>query len=122
MTIDEAVRKFANDFNNVPTQLITEVYKNNPDGLLCLNSEDFMDDDFYSYWPCAWGTMFSPRDWTDREWIKNHVDEVEKCGFTVFECEYYEILLGLNSAGYDFFEAHWKPLYLSRRLSWHDEA
>ena len=31
MTIDEAVKRFANDFNEIPTALIIQAYKENPE-------------------------------------------------------------------------------------------
>ncbi len=30
-----------------------------------------------------------------------------------------ELLLGIHGAGYDFYEAHWTPLYLALGYSWH---
>lgn len=119
MTIDNAVKKFANDFSFIPTQLILETYKNRLEDLICLNSEDFKDEDFYYYWPAMWGTMFCPNDWTDKEWIKENTSKVEECGFIIYECDYCDILLGINGAGYDFYESHWKPLYFARGLKWH---
>ena len=43
MTLEEAVKKFVKDFSNIPTSLIREVYKNNPEELECLNSEKYFE-------------------------------------------------------------------------------
>lgn len=35
--------------------------------------------------------------------------------------EDYGYLIGIDGAGYDFYKAHWLPLYKARGLHWHKE-
>lgn len=32
-----------------------------------------------------------------------------------------ELILGINGAGYDFYDSHWIPLYNALGYEWHDE-
>jgi len=68
-----------------------------------------------------WGWVFVPNDPSDQRWIRSHAKEVAKCGFIVYETSEIGVYLGINGAGYDFFEHHWLPLYRARGLKWHDE-
>ena len=56
----------------------------------------------------------------DVEWILSHKKKVSELGFRIFEIE-EGFLLGIDGAGYDFYEAHWIPLYKARGLQWHEE-
>ena len=71
--------------------------------------------------PCGWGTLFAPRDSCDIDWFKEHADAIAKLGFYVFESEDWDILLGIDAGGFDFYEAYWIPLYRLRGLRWHHE-
>ena len=68
-----------------------------------------------------WGTLWSFSDTTDEEWVRSNPDVVAECGFRIFEDdETGDIYLGIDGAGYDFYEAHWTPLYEARGLKWHN--
>ena len=89
-----------------------------------LSREDF-EVDKESCFP-MWGTMFEPED-IDKDWIlgnycESHLQEVANCGFRIYESEDFGILLGIDGAGYDFYESHWIPLYNARELKWHKET
>ena len=66
-----------------------------------------------------WGTLFEAKDNTIKDWILENSDKIIKeAGFTIIdlsrenEGEYETgVFLGINGAGYDFYEAHWIPLY-----------
>lgn len=117
MTIDEAVRLWVNrDFSNIPTELIKKAFLENPEELELLSSE-YPELDY----PAGWGTMFHPEFSLDEEWIREHIEEVEQCGFLVYDSDETGILLGVDGAGYSFFDAHWTPLYKKRGLHWHQE-
>lgn len=71
-----------------------------------------------------WGTMFSFKDGIDEEWINGkylgpHLQEVADCGFRIYDSEDFGILLGIDAAGFNFYEAFWIPLYKIRGLNWH---
>ena len=121
MTLDEAVKKFAKDFSNIPTELIKKEYQDEPENLVCLNSEKYFEERPLEYWPAMWGWLFKCNDWTDEEWIKRNIGKVEEIGFIIYDCEYCGILLGMNSCGHDFYESYWQPLYLARDLQWHEK-
>lgn len=70
--------------------------------------------------PCGWSTLFAPRDACDKEWTLEHADEVGNLGLFVFESEDFGYLLGIDGAGFDFYEALWVPLYQARGLQWHE--
>lgn len=117
MTFDEAVKLWVNrDFDNIPTELIKKAFLENPEELELLSSE-YPELDY----PACWGTMFHPECSTDEDWIREHIEEVEECGFLVYDSIETGILLGVDGCGYCFYDSHWKPLYKKRGLNWHDE-
>ncbi len=74
-----------------------------------------------------WGTLWAFGDgidnaWVDNEYIGNGLQAMADCGFRVYEQEDYGYIFGIDGAGYDFYEAHWIPLYKARGLHWHDPA
>lgn len=68
-----------------------------------------------------WGTMWEFKDVCDEQWLENNLQAVANCGFRIYESEDYGYLIGIDGAGYDFYEAHWLPLYKARGLHWHKE-
>lgn len=67
-----------------------------------------------------WGWMWAMTDTCDKAWIEDHLYEIANCGFRIYEQEDYDYLIGIDGAGYDFYESHWIPLYKERGLRWHD--
>ena len=53
--------------------------------------------------------------------LQENTEEVEGCGFLVYDSDETGILLGLDSCGFDFYDSHWIPLYKTRGLRWHRE-
>ncbi len=72
-------------------------------------------------WFPAWYILFQPRNTTDEHFIRENLQKVADCGFRIYEHVDYGIYLGIDGGGYDFYEAHWIPLYKARGLQWHDE-
>lgn len=68
-----------------------------------------------------WGCMWAMSDPCDKDWLENNFDTMKKCGFRIYESEDYEYIFGIDGAGYNFYEAHWIPLYRARGFHWHDE-
>lgn len=66
-----------------------------------------------------WGTMFAFTDTCDNDWLENNLQAVADCGFRIYESEDYGYIFGIDGAGYDFYEAHWIPLYKARGFHWH---
>ena len=75
-----------------------------------------------SYEMPMWGTMWTFDDFTDEIWARDNADKLAECGFTVFDHDDLGVFIGINGAGYDFYEAHWTPLYDARGLKWHKET
>ncbi len=71
-----------------------------------------------------WGTLFEAKDqFLANKIIENSEEVINGAGFTIIdlsrsnEGEYQTgVFLGVNGAGYDFYEAHWVPLY--RLFGW----
>ena len=66
-----------------------------------------------------WGTMWQFSDSCDNWWLENHLNEMADCGFRIYESDEFGYFFGIDGAGYDFYEAHWIPLYNKRGLQWH---
>lgn len=79
---------------------------------------DDLSREEYSYFP-MWGWMWSLGDTTDVWWLENNLEKVAACGFRIYESEEFGYFLGIDGAGYDFYESHWIPLYKARGLRWH---
>ena len=86
-------------------------------------SEDDMERERYDFLP-MWGTMWSFGDSCDDWWLTEGegIQVMSNCGFRIYEHEEYGYFFGIDGAGYDFYEAHWIPLYKARGLKWHDES
>lgn len=69
-----------------------------------------------------WGTMWSFGDSVDDWWLEdgNGIEIMSKCGFRIYESDEFGYFFGIDGAGYDFYDAHWIPLYKARGLQWHD--
>lgn len=70
-----------------------------------------------------WGTMWSFGDSLDDHWIEEGkgLAAMSACGFRVYYHEEWGYFFGIDGAGYDFYEAHWIPLYRKRGLHWHSQ-
>lgn len=81
---------------------------------------DEVDLDHDSWLP-MWGYLWTFDTRLDDDWTRDNLALVASCGFRIFEDqETGDIFLGIDGAGYDFYEAHWIPLYRARGLQWHD--
>lgn len=69
-----------------------------------------------------WGTMWSFGDSADDWWLEdgNGIEIMSKCGFRIYESDEFGYFFGVDGAGYNFYDAHWVPLYEARGLQWHD--
>ena len=67
-----------------------------------------------------WGTMWSFGESVDKYWLDDGgIELMSGCGFRIFKSEEFGYFFGIDGAGYDFYEAHWIPLYEERGLKWH---
>lgn len=72
-------------------------------------------------WLPMWGWVWTFDNSLDEEWAREHINEMAKCGFRIYESDELGIFFGIDGAGYDFYANHWIPLYKARGLKWHDE-
>ena len=77
--------------------------------------------EYYSALP-MWGTFWMFDDSTDNWWLEEDdgIKKMSECGFRIYKSEEFGYFFGIDGAGYDFYEAHWIPLYKARGLKWHD--
>lgn len=68
-----------------------------------------------------WGTVFVPDDPFDKKWIEQNANKVAECGIILYRIDELDLVyLGINGAGYDFYQSHWIPLYNARGFLWHE--
>ena len=81
---------------------------------------DIIRDDYLP----MWGTMWTFGDSCDDYWLEEMggLQIMANCGFRIYEQEDFGYIFGIDGCGYDFYEAHWIPLYKARGLQWHEEA
>lgn len=69
----------------------------------------------------SWNTMWLIKEPIMEEFILNNIKKVSDLGFTIYKSEEHDcLILGIDGGGYDFYEAHWIPLYNLQGLQWHD--
>ena len=117
MTKLEATRSWVSEFNAIPTSLIKKLWTLDMDSVeeLTPNWDDY--DGFLPMLETVW--TFDNR--MDEEWAEEHIEEIANCGFRIYRNDDLGIFIGINGAGYNFYEAHWIPLYELRGLKWHDD-
>lgn len=81
--------------------------------------EEIEDEDSHEYGLPMWGWLWNPSS-SDENWIRDNLKTVAECGFKIYESEEIGILIGIDGAGYDFYEQHWIPLYKASGLRWHN--
>ena len=117
-SIEAAAKRWVSRFNSIPQNVIEKLIRSGDD-----ISEFRIPDNSTEYdepLP-AWDTMWSFDDISDIQWlddIKNR-KAMAACGFRIYEQEDFGYIFGIDGYGYDFYEAHWIPLYEARGLLWH---
>lgn len=122
------------NFSDIPGDLVVRAFSQSPEDLellaggKCVECGAFYGEEhegdcsfknepkeaIYSAeeFPAMWGWLFHPRYSSDEDWIRENAEEIAKeCGFLIYESDETGILLGIDGAGYDFYEKHWLPLY-----------
>lgn len=69
----------------------------------------------------VWGALWQFKDPCDRDWLEDNLETMAKCGFTIVHSDKFGYFFGVDGAGYNFYEAHWIPLYKARGLHWHNK-
>ena len=116
-TIEEATREWVKRFNCIPQTVIAK---------LCEAGDEVVEvtprtaDEADTFLP-VWGTMWSFDNSADNAWLeeKSNLQAMADCGFRIYQQEDFGYIFGIDGAGYDFYDAHWIPLYKARGLQWH---
>lgn len=82
------------------------------------NECEWEENDYRDGWLPMWGWLWTVDSCTER-WIYDNLEKMADLGFRIYEDEEAEIFIGIDGAGYDFYEAHWTPLYDAMGLQWH---
>lgn len=124
-TKEECARLFVNEsFDNIDSTMVTDF----PDwfetwsfrGVSYEEGLESEDDGLDYVDQPMWGTWFEPSDPWFCEKIEDMAKEVADLGFTLIYRDGYFWGLGIDGAGYSFYEAHWIPLYDLLGLTWHE--
>lgn len=85
-------------------------------------SLDDLEVERYSQLP-MWGTVWTFGNAFDNRWLDSEENRqaMANCGFRIYESNELDYFFGIDGAGYDFYDAHWIPLYKARGLQWHDK-
>ena len=120
LTMREAAQEWVKGFNAIPTSMIAKLWNADFEDWQEVTSPE-IDTDYYDQLP-MWGTMWSFGESLDEYWLDNKdgIEQMSQCGFRIFKSEEFGYFFGIDGAGYDFYEAHWIPLYNKRGLKWHD--
>ncbi len=118
MNKKQAVERLVDSFSQVPANWVATMAEKTGD----------------SFFDPMWSTMWIVKDSVDaRNILKlqvtdNEDENSETYGFQQLkDLGIYsfmidgEIVLGINGAGYDFWESHWTPLYDALGYNWHDK-
>lgn len=134
-TKDECVRLFVEEsFNRFDSSLITQDFKYDDWFYKWMfyvpydRVEDYDEDDPFYNRPGEltpsnvpmWNWWWEIEDSWMYDWIKKHEFEVAELGFTIIHHDDELWGLGIDGAGYDFYSAHWEPLYDLLGYKWHE--
>ena len=76
------------------------------------------DDEYFPMWGTMWAFgSFEQDKCEDIDFLT----QLANIGFRIYLSEDYGYVIGIDGAGYDFYEAHWIPLYKLLGLHWHEE-
>jgi len=117
LKLDKAARKWVNGFHGIPSGIVIKLFESG-DEIVEITPPIAVERD--SFLP-MWGWMWSFSDGTDSRWLedKKNLQSMADCGFRIYEQEDYGYIFGIDGMGYDFYEAHWIPLYKARGLKCH---
>jgi len=144
--IRKACEKWVKEWSCIPTELLERAYGETFDDIEIIAPEfedykkeyikdGYCDGDCEScrYENCrdsyfedvpkipAWGWVFVPKEEIDQRWLKACAEIIaDWCDVIVYYTEEIGYYIGFNGAGYDFYDAHWIPLYILRGLKWHE--
>ena len=95
--------------NSVPQAVVQKLYKSGDEIVEIAPSGKHKYDTRFP----IWSTMWSFNDFWDNVWLTEEKNrkKMADCGFRIYKQEDYGYIFGIDGAGYDFYQAHWIPLY-----------
>lgn len=126
MKKSDAAHEFVKrDFSTIPQALIFRDDCDLYDEFDFYGKRDEWEDESEKFGPVGvpmWGWVFLVTDSSVERRILADKDAVCDLGFTIIEdYENGYIMLGIDAAGFSFYDAFWEPLYDLMGLHWHDE-
>lgn len=118
MKLKDAVRKWISEWNAIPTEAVKIIFNHEIANGMANYSITTEKEEMYGY-PVAWGTMWTFGESLDYDWALKNNEILERCGVIAYYSETLGVVIGIDGAGYDFYEQHWIPLYKERGLKWH---
>lgn len=117
IVIETAARKWVKGFNCIPSIVISKLYQSGDEIVEITPPTLEIREDVLP----MWGTMFSFDHPLDNKWLDDpkNLRAMANCGFRIYAQQDYGYIFGMDGGGYDFYEAHWIPLYKARGLRWH---
>lgn len=121
--INDAAHAFVAEFNAFPESMIETLMSDDIDSWSEVTVFDEINEEDYREFLPMWGTLWGFSDPTDIWWLEENggIAIMSKLGFRIYYHEEWGYFFGIDGAGYDFYEAHWIPLYIARGLHWHKE-
>lgn len=107
-------------FDNIDSTMVTDFDEWHEHYEFYGTDEDNDYEVSWHYYAPMWNTWFEPSDCFLRDWLEEHRDEVVECGFTLIYRDDEFWGLGVDGAGYSFYDEHWEPLYDLFGIKWHE--
>jgi len=142
--IKKACKEWVGDWSFIPSALLEKAYTLDDIEIVAPSfenykkryiSEGYCDGncDYCRYESCReayikdvpkipmWSYVFAPKEEIDQKWLKECAEIItDWCSVIVYYTPEIGYYIGINGAGYDFYDAHWIPLYVLRGLKWHE--
>ena len=117
IALKRATEEWIKEFNSIPQEIVMKLFEAGDD---IVEITPPIEADRDTFLP-MWGWMWSFNIELDNLWLedKKNLQAMADCGFRIYEQEDYGFIFGIDGMGYDFYEAHWIPLYKARGLMWH---
>ena len=117
----EAAQRWVSQMNAVDTNMIARLMDDYPEEWEEVTCEEYPGR-IYERLP-MWGTMWSFES-IDNYWLDkaDGIKKMSRCGFRIYYHEEWGYFFGIDGGGYNFYEAHWLPLYEARGLQWHEDG
>lgn len=110
---NEVEKRFSSDFQNINMEVVEAYCEKENTSIMEKIIIPKMEMEVDEEWFPMWGTLFECADKSLERWVLANIEKLADEGIGVIEgIGHLNSLLFIMGAGYDFFEAHWIPLYV----------